>query len=211
MRALGRLGAPVYGVNNNDTDAELKSRYLKQYFVKTLDPEQPEDYLEFVIALAKVIGGKPVLIATSDELSVFVAQFKERLAQYFRFAANSLELIDSLADKAKMFHLALEHDVPTPHMASPANLEELKAALAEFNYPVMLKAIDGNKLFARTGKKMVIVQSEEELLEQYQLLEDPADPNLMVQELIPGEDDQVFIFNGYFNKSSDCLCCLHWP
>jgi len=156
MRALGHLGTPVYGVNNNDTDAELKSRYLKQHFIKVLDPEQPAEYLDFIISLSKIIGGKPVLIATSDELSVFVAQFKEQLGQYFHFAVNSVELIDSLADKQKMFHLALEHNVPTPHMINPANREELESALGEISYPVMLKAIDGNKLYARTGKKWLL-------------------------------------------------------
>ena len=35
-------------------------------------------------------------------------------------------------------------------------------------------------------------------------LEDPEIPNLMVQEYIPGLDDQIYIFNGYFDGQSDC-------
>ena len=49
-------------------------------------------------------------------------------------------------------------------------------------FPVMLKGIDGARLAARTGTKMVIVRSEQELLAQYERLEDPACPNLMLQE-----------------------------
>jgi len=52
---------------------------------------------------------------------------------------------------------------------------------------------------------MAIVNNREELIEQYQRLEDPASPNLMLQQYIPGDDDQIYIFNGYFNKNSDCL------
>jgi predicted ATP-grasp superfamily ATP-dependent carboligase len=30
-------------------------------------------------------------------------------------------------------------------------------------------------------------------------------PNLMLQEYIPGDDDQIYIFNGYFDRQSRCL------
>jgi predicted ATP-grasp superfamily ATP-dependent carboligase len=69
----------------------------------------------------------------------------------------------------------------------------------------MLKASDGLRLQARTGKKMVIVRSADELLEQYQRLEDPAAPNLMLQEYIPGDDDTIWMFNGYFDARSACV------
>lgn len=69
----------------------------------------------------------------------------------------------------------------------------------------MLKGIYGDRLQSRTGKKMVIVHTQDELINCYKALEDPARPNLMIQEYIPGGDDQVFIFNGYFDEHSKCL------
>lgn len=69
----------------------------------------------------------------------------------------------------------------------------------------MLKGIYGDRLQARTGKKMVIVHAHDELIDFYKELEDPEQPNLMLQEYIPGGDDQVFIFNGYFDEHSECL------
>jgi D-aspartate ligase len=52
---------------------------------------------------------------------------------------------------------------------------------------------------------MVFVNDADELISQYKALQDPEQPNLMIQELIPGDDDQVFIFNGYFDGDSECL------
>ena len=52
---------------------------------------------------------------------------------------------------------------------------------------------------------MEIVDTPRALIDAYRRLEDPEAPNLMIQELIPGADDQVYIFNGYFNAQSDCL------
>ena len=69
----------------------------------------------------------------------------------------------------------------------------------------MLKAIDGTRLYQRFGKKMFIVRSRKELLELYDRIESPEAPNLMLQEYIPGGDDTVWMFNGYFNADSECL------
>ena len=69
----------------------------------------------------------------------------------------------------------------------------------------MLKGIYGKKLKLRAGKPMFIVRNAAELLERYDAIEDPAEPNLMLQEYIPGGDDTIWMFNGYFNAASDCL------
>jgi len=208
MRTLGSLGADIYGIDANPKSPELKSRYLTKYFIKDLDPNNQNDYLEYILAVSKIIGQKAILIPTSDELSVFVAKNREILKNDFLFPDNSEELLDQLADKQKMFALAIQESVPTPNIISPQSLADVKAAIPEISFPLMLKGIEGNRLLARTGKKMVVVNSESELFEAYEELEDPENPNLMLQELIPGDDDQVYIFNGYFNNDSDCLAAF---
>jgi len=52
---------------------------------------------------------------------------------------------------------------------------------------------------------MFIAKNKEELLKLYGLCEDPLRPNFMLQEYIPGGDDSIWMFNGYFDKNSDCL------
>jgi predicted ATP-grasp superfamily ATP-dependent carboligase len=72
----------------------------------------------------------------------------------------------------------------------------------------MLKGIYGNRLQARTRSKMVLVQSTPELLAEYRRMEDPDNPNLMLQEYIPGGADSVWMFNGYFANDSECLAAF---
>jgi predicted ATP-grasp superfamily ATP-dependent carboligase len=43
------------------------------------------------------------------------------------------------------------------------------------------------------------------LLEQYDRMEFPGTPNVMLQEYIPGGPDSIWMFNGYFNADSDYL------
>ena len=114
-------------------------------------------------------------------------------------------MIGRLVSKKGMYELALKHSVPTPVTLFPESLDDVKAFLPEITFPVMLKGIFGNRLHAQGKDKMVVVHSRAELLERYRAMEDPEMPNLMLQEYIPGDDDQIYIFNGYFDRESRCL------
>jgi predicted ATP-grasp superfamily ATP-dependent carboligase len=52
---------------------------------------------------------------------------------------------------------------------------------------------------------MFVEHSPAELLQTYDCAEDPDYPNLMLQEYIPGGDDTIWMFNGYFDAASECL------
>jgi predicted ATP-grasp superfamily ATP-dependent carboligase len=66
----------------------------------------------------------------------------------------------------------------------------------------MVKATDAERLRQRVGRTKVVVRTRQELLALYRRAEDREEPNLLLQEFIPGED---WMFDGYFNKDSRCL------
>src|SRR5207244_10886455 len=51
---------------------------------------------------------------------------------------------------------------------------------------------------------ITIPRSRQELLEDYDRLEDPGSPNLMMQEFIPGGIETIWMFNGYFDGQGRC-------
>ena len=205
MRSLGRLSVPVYGVDEDASAPGLVSRYCRGAFVPKLDKERPEEYIDELLGIGKKLGSTCILIPTSDILANLVAEYSDRLRPGFRFQDNSLALIRDLVSKKYMYRLAVKHGVPTPFTQFPRSLEDVESMIDDIRYPVMLKAIHGERMYQRTGKKMVPVSSEDELIRTYKFLDDPKEPNIMIQELIPGGDDKVFMFNGYFNEKSDCL------
>jgi len=205
MRSLGRLGVELHGVDEDRNAPAFASRYCRSRYIKVFEEARAEEYLEFVVRIGKQFGRKAVLIPTCDELSVFVAEYGDALQEHFLFPRNALQLVTDLMSKEGMYGLALQHGVPTPATAFPRSLQDVQEYAASAAFPVMLKGILGNRLEARTGLKMLRVQTKDELVEAYTKLEDPEQPNLMLQEYIPGGDDQVYIFNGYFNEESDCL------
>jgi D-aspartate ligase len=208
MRSLGGQGVRLYGVDEDLHSAGFLSRYCRGKFLMHFDEEREEEYLEYVIRLGKQLGERTILIPTSDELSLFVAKYYGQLCEYFVFPRIDHTLVSDLISKEGMYHLARKHAVPTPYTVFPKKLDDVIAYAGDARFPVMLKGIYGNRLQMRTNRKMVIVHSDKELVETYKKLEEPDFPNLMIQEYIPGDDDQIYIFNGYFNEKSECLAAF---
>jgi D-aspartate ligase len=208
MRSLGPLGVPLYCVSDHRSAPAMRSRYCRERFVIRFDEDRPEPYLNGLLAIGRKLGRQAILIATSDETTQFVADHSEALREHFTFQDNSPVTVRALASKREMFQLALQHGVSTPNTSFPQRLEDVLAYAEHGTFPVMLKGIYGNRLQLRTRKKMEIVHSPRELIDAYRRMEDPESPNLMIQELIPGDDDQVYIFNGYFDGRSDCLAAF---
>jgi predicted ATP-grasp superfamily ATP-dependent carboligase len=205
MRSLGPLGVELHGVDANPSAPAMLSRFCRHRHVLRFSEDAQEAFLRGLFEIARQIGRRAILIATSDETTQFVADHAEALRESFVFQDNSPALVRQLASKREMFELATRHAVPTPHTSFPQRIEDVLAYCERGSFPVMLKGIYGNRLQQRTQRKMAIVHSREELLSAYREMEDPDAPNLMLQEYIPGGDDQVYIFNGYFNRDSDCL------
>jgi D-aspartate ligase len=208
LRSLGRLGIPVYTVDSDPRGPASYSRYLRGRFVFDLATACPEATVDKLLEVGKRIGPRAVLVPTWDEMSMLVSDAYDVLSERFLLPHQPDGLARSLASKKEMYRLARQHSVPTAESTFPTCVEDVRAFAEVAAFPVMLKGIAGNRLRERTGRKMVIVDSPNELVRLYHEMEDPAAPNLMLQEYIPGGDDVVWMFNGYFNDDADCLVGL---
>ncbi|HLX12281.1 MAG TPA: hypothetical protein VKS81_05665 [Bacteroidota bacterium] len=204
VRSLGRLGIPVYGVDRDRSAPGFKSRFCAGSFLWDIDDAPAEQTIEYLLEIGNKLG-KSILVPTSDEMAILAGDFSELLKEYFIFPQNSSHLIRQVANKKEMYLLAKNYHTPVPWSEFPRSRNDLLLLLQHLQFPLMLKGIDGALLEKRTGKKMLIVRDEHELLTSYDRMEDPHNPNLMLQEYIPGNDDATWMFNGYFNHESECL------
>ncbi|MBI3670216.1 MAG: carboxylate--amine ligase [Acidobacteria bacterium] len=205
IRSLGRLGVRVYGVEANPSAPGLRSRYCAGKFIWNIDTAPVQESLEFLHEVARKLGGRPILIPTGDASSVFVAEQSEALQQVFLFPLPPPGVTQALYDKKQMYFTCKKFGIPTAETAFPQSRQDVLDFLQTADCPIVLKAIDPWLLQQRTGVRMVIAETKEKLLEAYEKLENPEHPNLMLQEYIPGGEDTVWMFNGYFNAQSECL------
>ena len=208
MRSLGRLGVRVFALEHQDRSPANSSRYCAGTVRAGVDGNPGDDEertLSELMAAGKRLGEGTVLIAGTDEWAVFVARHAAVLQPHFRYHALPVDQIDKIASKDGLYRLALEHGLPTPEITFPRNREHAHMEAARLTYPVMVKPV-----YSRPHMNLKVVAGDEhELLRAYREMEEsPEAPNVMFQEYVPGDDSDVWIFNGYFDAASRCLAAF---
>jgi predicted ATP-grasp superfamily ATP-dependent carboligase len=205
LRSLGRLGVDVYALHADPSaPPAAASRYCKGVFPWDLDEAPREATVEYLLDRANWLGGKPVLLATEDQAALLVDDFRDALAERFLLPEQPLGLPYRLYSKKELFHLCREHGVPTPDTTFPQSRDEFAALVDAGELPVVVKPIEPWEL-RRSGGSMVIAQTREEALDAYDRLERDGEPNLMLQEYIPGGIETIWMVNAYLGSDSECL------
>jgi predicted ATP-grasp superfamily ATP-dependent carboligase len=202
VRSLGRLGVPVHCVDAQPTAPAFFSKYCRERLVWDLHRASEAEALRFLEALGRRIG-RSVLIATSDIGAMFIADHADVLREWFLFPDADADLIRSLCSKREMYHVAHQHGVHTPETVFPESRADVLEYLESARFPVLLKPIY-SYLPGRPPQPLLLVHTARELLEHYDANDDVANRNLMLQEFVPGGNDQTYTFNGYFDRTGRC-------
>ena len=202
VRSLGRLGVPVYCVDSDWWEAAFASRYCRGRFLLDVESEPVETALTHLRTIARKVGGRPILMPTTDRTCIWVAENDRELRQDFGLPLQDAALVHTLCDKARMQQLAAQNGVATARSIAPRSNEEIAGFLEGAEFPLMVKETGGGRLRSRAGASKLIVETRPELLALCARAADFENPNLIIQEFIPGDD---WMFDGYFDAHSDCL------
>jgi len=201
-RSLGRLGVPVYSVDATRWEPVFTSRYCRGRFLLDID-SLPEDVaVDQLRAIGRKVGGRPILLPTTDQACLWLSENATALGQDFRFTVLDAALVRTLCDKSRMQELAREHGVSIAQSVTPRSKEDVIRFLDQAVFPMMVKETGGGRLRSRAGASKFVVQTPQELIDLYDRAADTENPNLILQEFIPGVD---WMFNGYFDSESRCL------
>jgi D-aspartate ligase len=201
MRSLGRLGVSVYCVDAHWEPA-FSSRYCRGRFVRNIENEASAQSLSCLLEIGRKLGGRPILIPTTDRGAIWVAEHAAALEAEFRFPCQDPALVPLLCDKSRMQELARRSGVPTAQSMVPCSKEDVQRFLETATFPVIVKATDAERLRARANGTKFVIRSGRELLDLYAKAADCEKPSLLIQEFIPGED---WMFDGYFDENSRCV------
>ncbi len=202
-RSMGALGIPVYVVERRMTSPVKWSRYCTGKVRWDFNPEMPDASVERLLRLGREIGRRSILLPTTDAGALFVASHQELLRECFMFPGQKSETAHKLADKYQMSRLAEQLGIPTARSVVP----ECRAEVLRFAETAVFPAVVKLMAPIRGMRGTSIARNGRELLSLYDTarLKGGAGARLLLQEYIPGGEDTVWMFNGYFDANSDCL------
>jgi predicted ATP-grasp superfamily ATP-dependent carboligase len=217
IRTLGRAGVPVYAMTEDRLTPAALSRYLRGAFVaRTTGLEDDGSLLELFASVGRRIGRRAIALPTDDEAASFVAEHADALSPWFLTPRIPPTLPRRVGSKRGLHETCLELGLATPAAAFPSSLDEVAEFARTARFPVVAKNVDPwLRLRAPAVPNSTLVRSPAALLE---LAADwPAAPQVMLQEYIPRDAAEDWIFHGYADASSTCRVALtgvkyrSWP
>jgi D-aspartate ligase len=201
-RDLGRRGVPVLMTDNNKPGFGVPSRYAAKRLVP--DPHHDGDgFLDELESVGRDLPQKAVLFAGRDDYLLPVVGAAERLVPYFLMPFAGLAVMTRLLDKWQQFEAALQAGVDTPRSALLLTAADAAAAAGEFAFPAILKPTTAQAGQRHLGVKLVPVKSAAQLPEAYERAS-VCGP-LLLQEHIPGKDNETYYLGSYLNQRSEPL------
>ncbi len=195
VRSLGARGVPIVLMHYRDRDFAQYSRHVS-VSLHAPHPEQAEkEFIDFLLEQKSRYPGA-VIFPTSDESLVAVSRHKELLDQHFRVASTCWDVTKSIIDKHLTYSRAGDFGVAAPRTFLPRTMEEARAGAAEIGLPCLIKPCQSHLFSERFHRKMIRVRSMAEL-EQACSMSMEAGLEIMVQEIIPGNDLEVVNYNSY--------------
>jgi predicted ATP-grasp superfamily ATP-dependent carboligase len=208
VRSLGRKGIPVYAVDSDPHKVGMQSKYCTPLICPDIN-ESEEKFIRFIIELGKKFDKKAVLYPTGDKMVLAFSKYREKLTPYYHCLMPDDNLVRFLVSKDGLDEIARKYDIPAPRTAFPENGADIEALSRGFQYPVIIKpSLSHNwhnpEIYKIVGKnnKVAVAYSKEELFSFYNRIA-AINKGMIIQELIPGYDDQLYYVCLYCDNNSE--------
>ena len=193
VRSLGRAGARVIAVDHRRGALGFHSRYGESRLCP--DPVSQEGaYVDFLRALADELDAPAPLFPTHDEHLNAIAQNRDALGDGFLYPFPPWDVLGPIQSKRHQVERARELGVPVP--------ETRDEPTDELGYPVLVKPSDPTGFRREFRRQAFRCTTRAELDDAFERTL-PYDP--LVQELIPGGDDELYTLGSYLGSTGEAL------
>jgi len=170
---------------------------------------QPHELKDMLLDSAEELHGA-IVFPTSDADLIFLERFRDTLESCYRLALPARGVLSRIINKDELMVAAMKAGVSAPKtyvLRSPAQME---LAAAEVGFPCVLKPVrsldwrQGNDWRIIGRRKALCANTLEELTQLYDRLS-RVNPRVLVEELIPGDTDQLVTWGGYVGREGSRL------
>jgi D-aspartate ligase len=209
VRSLGRRNIPVYAMDHAVKDVGLYSKYAQRYICP--DPKiQSDRLIKYIKKLRQKVARRSVLFPTGDEYVLFVSQNREELDEDFEIVMADRQVQEDLVSKSGLHEIATRVGIPEPQTCIIKSPNELSYVSEEIPYPCLIKPAYSKswhkpEIQALVGHKKVIKVDTPETLTYWYKKIAPIEPQMVIQEIIPGGDDHLYYVPSYLDRNSRIL------
>lgn len=200
IRTLGRRGVPVYALDYYFPSAyALSSRYVTQ---KILGPNinlDQEGLADFLCDLGRKFDHKPVLMASADSYALLISRYAKELERCYLFPDNPTGLLEQIIDKNGLSTLAEKYNFHTPRTTIVDEGVDLNYVAETMPYPCIVKPALSHEFVKIFRQKCLFTDNRAQLLKTLETARSSG-LEVMVQEVVPGFDDQMYVFDFYANR-----------
>jgi predicted ATP-grasp superfamily ATP-dependent carboligase len=213
IRCLGRAGVPVVAAAVRRFTPSYLSRYVSRTEIVPSWSAAPAAWQERLVAIARRIGDRPVLFASSDEHVWALHQHRDALSPHFRYPFLSRETLRCCIDKREMYRVAGSAGVETGRVVPIPDASHADEAVERAVFPSVLKPAAWVDLSGASGaprrpfqrmfrQKALTVASRDELSAALTLASDLSIP-LILQEEVPGPASAIHHVSLYADTGSN--------
>ena len=169
--------------------------------------EDPERWVGLLEHIGSRLSGPGVLFPMGDRQTLLVARHREALQRHFRFLLPDTETVERIVDKRSQYRIAEAAGVPIPAVHFPDSVEDARRISGRVPYPCLLKPHVSHAARSAMDGKVSVVASPAELVSNYERIT-AAGVRLMVQEIVPGEESALFVYNAFWDGEGRELAWL---
>jgi D-aspartate ligase len=194
IRSLGRAGVPVIAVDHRESALGFRSRYAVP--VVSPDPQDEDAFVAFLARLAEELESPIPIFPTHDEPLNAIARGADRLGERFRYPFPAWEVLGRIQSKRAQLEAAERAGIAVPRWSAES------AAADELGYPVLVKPSSTEGFKRRFGRQAFRCETRAEVEAAFA---EAAEYEPLVQELIPGGDDELYTLGSYLDRGGEPL------
>ena len=204
VRSLARVGIPVIALDRNLNKCTARTRLCQKVELK--HGKDSLELIEKLLELGPELPSKAVLFPSGDGPLQRLSEHRDALRDFYHFSFPRHEIVSLTLDKKRFYEFAKRHDIAIPQFHCPTSSAECASIARDMQYPALIKPYQPNLGWRQRfpGKKLFKAGDACTLISLYEELARVHD-DLIVQEIVPGADSNLFFSLTYFDAKSQPL------
>jgi predicted ATP-grasp superfamily ATP-dependent carboligase len=197
-RILAGRRVPVIGLARDAGHPACRTRVCQR--ILYCDTGGPA-LVEALADLVRSLPARAVLFPCHDQAVAVVSAHRAELAQWYEAVLPAPSAVELLLDKDRFYDFAVAAGFRVPRLRRLHGPDDAVAAAEALRFPCILKPARHSDVWRRhTTAKALRVDTPGDFRAAYQRVRSWTQV-LIIQELIPGGDDELYSCNCYFDRA----------